>query len=245
MHEVNGEADRFNRLLVEWEYGSPLRQALSRLCLCDFFFSCHKSSAVIPVPLQTLRASTGCWRGLTVGRICHYGDFAQSPESFVLFLPSLLHSPSHFESYSHTHRDPFSHAWQARDNRHEQERVRLDVRRNFSPTRTVRHWDLLSREGGPSPFLEVLNPSLGKALCNLIWSHCGPCSEAGCSSILEYCVTLNPFLPQRLQGFLGGVGQEVSVAQRDYAGSFWSKVWRLVLTVGYETNGNQQKCKMP
>lgn len=66
------------------------------------FFPCHKSSAVIPVPAQTLSASTGCWRGLTVKRVCCYGDFAHFPESSVLFLPSLLHSPSHLESYSHT-----------------------------------------------------------------------------------------------------------------------------------------------
>lgn len=41
---------------------------------------------------------------------------------------------------------------------------------------------------------------------------------------MNYCVTLNPSLPQRLQGLLGGVGLEVSVAQRDYTWSFRSQV---------------------
>lgn len=44
-----------------------------------------------------------------MGRVCIYGDFAQSPESSFLFLLSLLCSPSHFVSDNHTQIDSQLH----------------------------------------------------------------------------------------------------------------------------------------
>lgn len=48
-----------------------------------------------PCRLWVQAQGTNCGKGL-------HGDFAQSPESSVLFLSSLLCSPSHFVSYNHT-----------------------------------------------------------------------------------------------------------------------------------------------
>lgn len=152
MHEVNEEADMFNRLLVEWECGSFLRQALSRLCTCDYFFSAIRAVQWYQCPCRVadfeckhrVLKGTNCGEGLSLWRLCTV------PRVFYAVLPSLLHSPSHLDTQ---HQSIHSYAWQARDNRHElrQDRVWLDIGRNFSPTGTVRHWDLLSGDGVPLP----------------------------------------------------------------------------------------------
>lgn len=117
MHEVNEEADTFNRSLVEWQYGSPLRQASSRLCLrmCWWWFY------LISLPQEQcsdtnspckLSVSTGSSRGLAVGRVCCYGDAVQPPESSAHFLPSFL--PSHLSSSRTAIHTRGSCAWQMR-----------------------------------------------------------------------------------------------------------------------------------
>jgi len=48
-------------------------------------------------------------------------------------------------------------------------RFRLDIRKNFSTTRGVRHWNRLPREVVAAPSLAVLKARLDGALSNLVW----------------------------------------------------------------------------
>lgn len=71
-------------------------------------------------------------------------------------------------------------------------RLRLNIRRNFFPMRTVGHWNRLLREVAQPLSWEGFKPQLDKTLRNLIRSHSWPCFEQVVA--LEIC--WGPFQPE-------------------------------------------------
>ena len=139
--------------------------------LCVFFFSLPYEQCSDTSTPADFECKHGVLRGTNLGE----GSLLWRLHNPWCLLPCSFH-PSSIPHLTlrvcgcKSHKSIHSCAWQARDNRHRlrHERVSLDIKRNVFPTGTVRHWDLLSREGVLSPFLEVLKPRSAKALSNLI-----------------------------------------------------------------------------